>query len=769
MPKTEPGPPGAFWGVASRTALIVLVVVAGLRAALLDTGFGNLAEFLFGALSGAVVLLVALALCRLLARLLGLLPVAALVSFAAVLLAILFINEYPPATILRTIVYPEDWSWPLTLPHGFSPLGVFVLLGAMASVAGFIALAKTGGLALLGLRHRLTLYGTTSALLLLSAVSVFSLWSDGEDPYPSGYRTLQSPLPVDVADPSLPGAFAVASLSYGAGENRRRPEFGAERDLESRTVDASALLPEWKGVKKKMRESYWGFGLDDAPLNALVWAPEGDGPFPLVLIVHGNHGMEDVSDPGYAYLGELLASRGFITVSVDENYINGSWSGDFRGREMPARAWFLLEHLKLWRDWNAEPAHRFANRVDMNNIALIGHSRGGEAVPIAYLFNALPHYPDDATVPFDYGFNIQSLIAIAQVDQRYHRRVEIEGVNFLALQGSYDSDEPAFHGLRQFNRTQLGDDRYRFKTGIYVHGANHGQFNSTWGRKDLGPPGAWLLNLAPIIPGEDQRQIAKVYIAAFLEATLRNRQDYLPLFRDPRVAADWLPDHAYVNQFMDNRFVPIANFDDDLNVLTATADGARIAATDFALWREEELRHRDERLQGTNAVVLGWRDGTDARYQIDLPASFWSGPAADAAWLTLSVSGSTESLPGDDDEAAEDSQVEEDGADEDNEPAAPQFMLEARASNGSVRSVNAAEFAALAPPLRVQYLKSETLNKESYKSSWEPVLQHLEIPLDVLRSVAADGTPLPIESLSLRFAGVPEGVVIVDDIGVRRN
>jgi dienelactone hydrolase len=200
-----------------------------------------------------------------------------------------------------------------------------------------------------------------------------------------------------------------------------------------------------------MREWYWGFGLDAAPLNALVWAPEGDGPFPLVLIVHGNHNMEEYSDPGYAYLGELLASRGFIAVSVDENTINGTWSGDFRGKEMPLRAWFLLEHLKLWREWNRSATHPYSGKVDMTHIALVGHSRGGEAVSMAFAYNGLSHYPDDATITFDYGFDIKSLVAIAQVDQRYHRRVELENVSFLTLHGSYDSDEPAYHGMRQFH------------------------------------------------------------------------------------------------------------------------------------------------------------------------------------------------------------------------------------------------------------------------------------------------------------------------------
>ena len=59
------------------------------------------------------------------------------------------------------------------------------------------------------------------------------------------------------------------------------------------------------------------------PVNARVWYPDGPGPFPLVLIVHGNHDMRKFSDPGYAYLGEHLASRGFILASIDENFLNG--------------------------------------------------------------------------------------------------------------------------------------------------------------------------------------------------------------------------------------------------------------------------------------------------------------------------------------------------------------------------------------------------------------------------------------------------------------
>ena len=567
-------------------------------------------------------------------------------------------------------------------------------------------------------------------------------------------------LPALPDDPSAKGEYEIEYFTYGAGDNPRRPEFGARRRLESRTVDASKLLPEWKGIKARMRERYWGFGLDEAPLNGLVWAPVGDGPFPLALIVHGNHGMEDYSDTGYRYLGELLASRGFIAVSVDQNYINGTWSGDFRGKEMPARAWLLLEHLQLWRDWSKEAGHELGARADMNNVSLIGHSRGGEAVSIAYAYNDLPHYPDDATVEFGYGFNIRSLVAIAQVDQRYHRRVELENVSFLALQGSYDSDEPAFHGLRQFNRIDLSGDVYHFKAGIYIHGANHGQFNSGWGNTDYSPPQSWLLNLAPLIPAADQEKIAQTYIAAFLEATLKYDRRYLPLFRDPRVAADILPDHPYVQQFTDSTFVPVATFEEDLDVRTHTADTGYIDTAGLTVWREEELKHRDERKQGSSAVVLGWQNGSEAHFTMRVPGGLPVAGIADPV-LTLAVAASTEKPASDDDEE-DNGDEDSDDTDEDKPVAPPRLKVGVQLADGTMIEVDSVDYGTLAPPLKVRYLKNEAENKSRYNSEWEPVLQQLEIPFSAL-----GGDPRQVRVINISFEPMPSGVVILDDIGVR--
>ena len=49
----------------------------------------------------------------------------------------------------------------------------------------------------------------------------------------------------------------------------------------------------------------------------------------------------------------------------------------------------------------------------------MGHSRGGEAVADAAAFNDLTYYPDDASLKFDFGFDIKGVVSIAPVDGQY--------------------------------------------------------------------------------------------------------------------------------------------------------------------------------------------------------------------------------------------------------------------------------------------------------------------------------------------------------------
>ena len=118
-------------------------------------------------------------------------------------------------------------------------------------------------------------------------------------------------------------------------------------------------------------------------------------------------------------------------------------------KENDARGWMLLEHLRLWRQWNEEPQHRFHGKVDLNRIALIGHSRGGEAVAIAASFNRLPFFPT-TRVAFDYGFNLRGVIAIAPSDEQYEPRsrpTTIDDVSYLVIHGSNDGDVQSYMDL----------------------------------------------------------------------------------------------------------------------------------------------------------------------------------------------------------------------------------------------------------------------------------------------------------------------------------
>ena len=288
-----------------------------------------------------------------------------------------------------------------------------------------------------------------------------------------------------------PARFAVGRSYYGSGTDKHRAAFRDSVTLKTKTVDGSPFVSAPPEIAKA-RAKDWGFDFKKLPINGRVWYPQGDGPFPLVLIVHGNHDMLDFSDPGYGYLGELLASRGFILVSVDENFINGNLRGESDGR-----GWLLLKHIERWRAWNDSSGSPFYHKVDMNNIGLMGHSRGGEAVAIAAAFNRLSHYPDDANVKFNFNFDIKSIFAIAPVDGQYQpagKLTPIENVNYMVIPRlARRRRVRRSSGCGQYQRIKFTDGKPWFKSAWYVYRANHGQWNTVWGNKDNGPrSGRWL-------------------------------------------------------------------------------------------------------------------------------------------------------------------------------------------------------------------------------------------------------------------------------------
>jgi dienelactone hydrolase len=648
-------------------------------------------------------------------------------------------------------------------------------------VAVLAGVAGGAGLGLAVLLRRTAAKGQRMAgsLLLLGAVlAAFALvrWlrSPGTDGFLASQQAASGPAvpALDLPDPSLPGPCPMTFLTYGSGADRHRPEFGARATFRTASVDASPFLKDFTGFSAAMRKRYWGFGKDAFPINGRVWTPQGPGPFPLVLCVHGSHTAREDSDLGYAYLGERLASRGFIFVSVDENFLNGLWKTNLED-ENAVRGWLLLKHLEVWREWNAQPGHPFRGKVDLDRIGLIGHSRGGEAVAIAAAYNALPCWPEDARQGFRFGFHIRAVAALAPCDGQYETSgvpTPVSNVDYLVLQGSHDSDVSSFNGQRTYRRVAFTDGKPHFKASLYFHRANHGQFNTVWGAGDMPDPYAWLLARGALLPGEEQRRIALVTLGAFLEASLRDRQGYAAFLRDPRRGSAWLPGTITFNQFEDETFRPLATFDEDIDPCSTTAPGGRIEASGLTVWREQQVQGRGGWSFRHKGVWLGWerKEGasTCAAYSLSLPSAFAQTAHLDASSCLVLTLADTDDTP----EVGTDGTGTPAHQGANLRPKDPvDFTVELVAMDGRTAALPLSVLRPLQPVLKVIHSKLNLMEDAVFQSSWEPVFQTFELPLEAFQNVAPGFKAESLRTIRLRFDRSPRGVVILDQVGFRNE
>jgi dienelactone hydrolase len=648
-----------------------------------------------------------------------------------------------------------------------------IVAGALAG-GGFVSLRAPRSERSTGLPRAVGAGGFGVGLLLVTLGLGWLLW-DGpaEKPIPDAARaSIASVPPLALPDPGQPGPYAVRELTYGSGTDRHRPEFGAKAGLRSRSVDGSLLVEKWKGAVGWARQAYWGFDAKHLPLQGRVWYPEGEGPFPIVLLVHGNHQAEDFSDPGYEYLGRLFASRGTIAVSVDENFLNTTVS-DLLGfpdgglsDENDARGFLLLEHLRQWREWNRTPGNPFERRVDLERVALVGHSRGGEAVAVAGVFNRLPFYPDDARVAFDYGFGIRGVAAIAPVDGQYKPAgapTRLSNLSYFVLHGSHDGDMQSFHGERVFERVRFTDGAEHFKAGLYVHRANHGQFNTTWGRGNSGGLGDRFLDLWPLLPKEDQERVARVFLSAFVEATLRGEPGYRALFRDYRRGAAWLPAVVYLQQYEDSATRVLADYEEDIDLTTATAPGARLRGENLADWKEREASIKWGSLD-TRAVWLGWnreKAKDTPSYALLLPdPGIEAAPDAVVAFH-LADAKQDPSPPLDEEKAGK---APKDAAKKDENPKPIDLTVEVEDGEGRTARLPLGRFRLVQPQIEAQVAKAQWL-AEVQRS--ELVFDTFELPLAAFREVTPGLDPSRLRAVRFIFDRTEKGVVVLDDLAVR--
>lgn len=102
-------------------------------------------------------------------------------------------------------------------------------------------------------------------------------------------------------------------------------------------------------------------------LRADVYQPQGPGPFPAVLVVHGG-GWEGRSPEDMAGISERLASQGFVAVNIAYRFAPAY--------QFPAQLHDVQQAMH-WIQRNAQDYH-----IDRTRVAALGYSAGAHLVSL---------------------------------------------------------------------------------------------------------------------------------------------------------------------------------------------------------------------------------------------------------------------------------------------------------------------------------------------------------------------------------------------------
>jgi predicted dienelactone hydrolase len=646
----------------------------------------------------------------------------------------------------------------LLLPHPLARLAVLAMVLLVGWVGGAATLFVQRGLATGASKRLRWASGGHLGIALLTTVFAFAWTIGGARAVPGAFAGYDPALGSlnGGADPAAWGAFEVERFSYGSGSDRRRPSYAGAVEVRSPTLDLRPLLSGFREWEADAHRAYWGFGLHEAPMNARVWLPvSAEGPAPLVLVVPGiNPGM-DASEEGFSYLAERLASRGFAVVAIDVNYLGGPRISQW-AQEMPVRAWLALEHLAFLRAWQGADPEGVVGRIDLSRIALLGHSRGGEAVAIAAGLNTLGRYPADATIPVSFGFGVRAVVALAPTDGyrwAQGRGTDLDDVSYLAIHGSQDSDVMAFFGQAQYQRVRIPHGSPALKAAVYIPGANHSHFNADRAPDDQpGFLGAFL-DQARVLPGEVQRAITLSLVSAFLETALMGVDVHRPFLRDPGGGGSWLTSLGVSSRYEDGRTRIVADFEEDDDPASTTLEGGTLLGRRLAIWREEAVRLRDpSRTRLGNTVVhLGWRGSPGTRnasefpaYEVRLPLAFSEEAALSSSGaLTFSMGQSVAGVP-----------------------EIPGIVVEVVSSEGDTARVPLMNYGIIPAPNQSRIWRIPFADRWLYPEA-ETVLQSFEIPLSDFEAVRPGLNLRAIEQIRFVFEPSSWGAVLLDDIGFR--
>lgn len=267
-------------------------------------------------------------------------------------------------------------------------------------------------------------------------------------------------------------------------------------------------------------------------LNGVIAVPGGEGgPYPVVLILHGNHhgcptdemgvdrwpcdpGVEQPNYRGFSYLVRALAARGYVALSMNINAENTFGFGEPVPGE---RLRQLVDvHLGALAAAAAGGSNDFgvdlAGRADVGRLALVGHSQGGEeSLRLARQL----HDEGGAAESLSYG-PASGVLLLASTATA----VEPAGgspVPMAIVLPNCDGDVISQEGQHFYEAARLAPQQAEWATSAWLARGNHNYFNQLLPDDPFrGASGAGRPDCEPILEPEVQQAFLMDYAADFL-------------------------------------------------------------------------------------------------------------------------------------------------------------------------------------------------------------------------------------------------------------
>ncbi|TWP52423.1 hypothetical protein FKR81_08785 [Lentzea tibetensis] len=306
-------------------------------------------------------------------------------------------------------------------------------------------------------------------------------------------------------------------------------------------------------------------------MQAVVVAPKGlAGKRPLALFLHGRHftcydpavpnkilltwPCPEKTNPvpshrGYLQAQQLLASQGYVTVSISANGINAQDALDLEAGA-GARSALVRQHLAKWADWagsgrgSAPDVVKASPAADLSKVFLVGHSRGGEGVNRAATDTLTPP-PAGSGYDGPARWTIRGTLLIGPTIFGHNPAPDVPSVTILP---GCDGDVSDLQGQMYLDATRGVSRGAALHSALYFVGANHNFFNTEWtpGQAEAPasddfrtPPGDAVCSpgTATRLTAAQQQTAGATYVAASARLFLAGDQRVLPLLDGSGVRA----------------------------------------------------------------------------------------------------------------------------------------------------------------------------------------------------------------------------------------